>query len=59
MSRITDDPASTYVSGEALASHRASGHKQVCNDRLRAELGITLRYPSYREGLAAIRRETE
>ncbi len=33
---------------------RRAGHKRVHNDRLRAELGITLRYPSYRAGLAAI-----
>jgi nucleoside-diphosphate-sugar epimerase len=41
------------------AGRRTGGHKRVCSDRMRAELGISLRYPSYREGLAAIVRETE
>ena len=44
---------------DCTAADRAGGHKRVSNDRVQAELGITLRYPSYREGLAAIRRETE
>ena len=29
-------------------------NKRVRNDRIKAELGVTLRYPSYRQGLAAI-----
>ncbi|MBS0210251.1 MAG: SDR family oxidoreductase [Planctomycetes bacterium] len=33
---------------------RRSGDKQVSNAKLLTELGVTLRYPSYREGLAAI-----
>ena len=28
--------------------------KRVRNDRLKRELGVTLRYPSYREGLRAL-----
>ena len=28
--------------------------KRVRNDRIKDDLGITLRYPSYREGLAAM-----
>lgn len=40
-------------SGEAL-SQRAGENKQVSNARMLAELGVRLRYPSYREGLAAI-----
>jgi nucleoside-diphosphate-sugar epimerase len=28
--------------------------KRVRNDRIKNELGVTLRYPTYREGLAAI-----
>ena len=32
--------------------------KRVRNDRIKAELGVVLRYPSYREGLAALLRET-
>jgi nucleoside-diphosphate-sugar epimerase len=44
---------------DGSAGDRAGGHKRVSSDRMRAELGITLRYPSYREGLAALTRETE
>ncbi len=29
-------------------------NRRVCNDRLKRELGVRLRYPSYRDGLAAI-----
>jgi nucleoside-diphosphate-sugar epimerase len=29
-------------------------NKRVCNRRIKTALGVTLRYPSYREGLAAI-----
>lgn len=30
------------------------GSRRIGNDRIRAELGVTLRYPTYREGLAAL-----
>jgi hypothetical protein len=26
----------------------------VCNDKLKRELGVALRYPTYREGLTAL-----
>ncbi len=39
--------------------HRTPGNKRINNHRMRAELGITLRYPSYREGLAAIRSDSQ
>jgi nucleoside-diphosphate-sugar epimerase len=32
-------------------------NKRVSNRRIKSELGVTLRYPTYREGLAAIRAE--
>ena len=35
---------------QALAAHLV----RVRNDRMRNELGVHLRYPTYREGLAAI-----
>jgi nucleoside-diphosphate-sugar epimerase len=41
-------PADTPV------AQRASSSKRVRNSRLLTELGVRLRYPSYREGLAAI-----
>ena len=28
--------------------------RRICNARIRQELGVSLRYPSYREGLRAI-----
>jgi nucleoside-diphosphate-sugar epimerase len=31
-----------------------SGCARVCNDKLKRELGVALRYPTYREGLAAL-----
>jgi nucleoside-diphosphate-sugar epimerase len=42
---------------DGAQSHRGGGNKRVCNTRMQTELGVTLRYPSYREGLAAIRRD--
>ncbi|MBM3998114.1 MAG: SDR family oxidoreductase [Planctomycetes bacterium] len=35
-------------------TERAFGSKRIDNSKLRAELGVRLRYPSYREGLQAI-----
>ncbi len=40
--------------GEASAAQRASTDKRISNRRLMDELEVTLAYPSYREGLAAI-----
>ena len=31
-----------------------SDNKRIRNDRIKAELGVTLRYPTYREGLQAL-----
>jgi hypothetical protein len=31
-----------------------SDSRRVSNDRIRQELGVSLRYPSYREGLSAL-----
>jgi hypothetical protein len=31
-------------------------NKRVRNDRIKRELGVPLRYPTYREGLAAVLR---
>ncbi len=39
---------------DAAVSARASTDKRVCNDSLRADLGVSLAYPTYREGLRAI-----
>lgn len=41
-------------SSDAAPSQRAGEDKQVSNARMLGQLGVHLRYPSYREGLAAI-----
>jgi nucleoside-diphosphate-sugar epimerase len=33
---------------------RAESNRRICNDRMLADLGVTLTYPEYRAGLAAI-----
>ena len=38
----------------ASRSTSQSGEKRVRNERIKSELGVALRYPTYREGLAAI-----
>lgn len=37
-----------------MASSFWADNKRVSNDRIKRDLGVTLRYPSYREGLTAI-----
>ena len=44
----------TFAPGKARVAHR---NRRVRNTRLKADLGLTLRYPSYREGEAAIEAE--
>ena len=41
----------------AMARSFYNENKRVSNARIKSELGVTLRYPTYREGLAAILRE--
>ncbi|TBR30982.1 MAG: SDR family NAD(P)-dependent oxidoreductase, partial [Reyranella sp.] len=38
----------------AMARSFYAESRRVRNDKLKRELGVVLRYPSYREGLAAI-----
>lgn len=33
---------------------RRSGEKRVRNDKMKEDLGVRLKFPSFREGLAAI-----
>jgi nucleoside-diphosphate-sugar epimerase len=56
LARLLDAPSPTFVEpapGSAAAA-RAAADKRIANRRLREEIGVTLEYPSYREGLAAI-----
>jgi hypothetical protein len=41
-------------SGRGRAAGEPLEEKRVRNDRIRTELGVRLRYPSYQEGVAAI-----
>ena len=49
-------PAEDYATAEMTPMARSfyAESKRVRNDRMRGELGVKLRYPTYREGLAAL-----
>ncbi|GKY86608.1 SDR family oxidoreductase [Sinisalibacter aestuarii] len=49
-------PEEDYATAEMTPMARSfyAESKRVRNDRIREELGVTLRYPTYREGLAAL-----
>ncbi|MGE5545535.1 MAG: SDR family oxidoreductase [Solirubrobacterales bacterium] len=49
------DEAKATLSPMALSFY--ADNKRVRNDRMKTELGVRLKYPSYREGLQAIARE--
>ncbi|HHL20519.1 MAG TPA: SDR family oxidoreductase [Aliiroseovarius sp.] len=51
-------PAEDYATAEMTAMARSfyAESKRVRNDRIKRELGVTLRYPTYREGLRALLR---
>ncbi len=56
LARLVDAPAPRFEvpAPQALAASRSGTDKRISNARLRRELSFTPRYPSYREGLAAI-----
>lgn len=57
MARLMNAPPPVFEPGmENRERRRAAGHKQVANQRMLEELGVTPDYPSYREGLIAIAR---
>jgi nucleoside-diphosphate-sugar epimerase len=47
-------PRFTAPAADSPAALRAGANRQIRNDKMLRELGVSLRYPSYREGLAAI-----
>jgi len=53
---VAPPPAIPFEEAELTPMARSfwSGNKRVSNRRMREELGVTLAYPSYREGLAAL-----
>jgi len=56
LARLLKAPAPHFVPPPAgsPAAGRAASDKRVCSERAFRELGLALRYPSYRQGLAAI-----
>ncbi len=53
---LPNPPAVAYDEAEMTPMARSfyAETKRVRNDRIKSELGVTLRYPTYREGLAAM-----
>jgi nucleoside-diphosphate-sugar epimerase len=53
LARLLNAPSPTFAppSAEAHVTQRAGSDKRVSPARLFADLGVTLKYPSYREGL--------
>ena len=60
LARLLGAPAPTFVepSPDSPAAARAAADKRISNARLLREIGVEFQYPSYREGLAAIVRES-
>ena len=56
LARLLAAPQPRFADQESSSSphHRAAGDRRLCSDRLRNELGVPLKFPSYREGLASI-----
>ena len=53
---IAPPPETPFDSAELSPMARSfySDSRRICNARIREELGVRLRYPSYREGLRAL-----
>jgi hypothetical protein len=49
---LSFEEAQRTLSPMALSFYQGCAH--VRNDKLKRELGVTLRYPTYREGLQAL-----
>ena len=54
LARLLNAPPPKFASAMENTVGRSATSKRVRNDRMRNELGVRLRYPTYREGLAAI-----
>jgi len=54
LARLLNAPPPEFAVAMGNTAGRGATSKRVRNDRMRNELGVRLRYPSYREGLAAI-----
>ncbi|MGH6912634.1 MAG: SDR family NAD(P)-dependent oxidoreductase, partial [Geminicoccales bacterium] len=53
---VAPPPAVSFESAELSPMARSfyNDSRRVCNARIKQELGVALRYPSYREGLRAL-----
>ena len=53
---MTSDPAAFSTASTVLMGlrHELADAKDASQERLKRELGVTLRYPTYREGLRAL-----
>ncbi len=47
-------PRFTDPGSNSSSADRSASAKRICSDRLRNDLGVPLKFPSYREGLASI-----
>jgi nucleoside-diphosphate-sugar epimerase len=56
LARLLNAPPPRFTAADvgAASSQRAMSNKRIDNARLQTELGLAFRYPTYREGLAAI-----
>jgi nucleoside-diphosphate-sugar epimerase len=56
LARLLSAPPPRFIdpSSSSTAGGRSNGDKRICSDRVRQELQLKLKFPSYREGLAAI-----
>jgi nucleoside-diphosphate-sugar epimerase len=56
VARLAGAPAPTFVAPDpdSPRAARAEANRRVKNERMLADLGVTLQYPDYRAGLAAI-----
>lgn len=58
LSRVLGCPPPKFADPDPPTGRRGAGNKRVSNARLLAELPVRLRYPSYRQGLAALAPQT-
>ena len=56
MARLLDAPAPLFKPPDPASpvAQRATGNKRISNQRLLKELGLSLKYPSFREGLGSL-----
>ena len=56
LARLLSAPPPRFLepSSNSPSSERTAGNKRICSDLVRRELQLQFKFPSYREGLAAI-----